>query len=318
MRPNPDPAADHASAWLSGLGYHVERVPEGVTKTCDLVADHPTGRLWVECKEDHAMSPGSVQQTLASGERRRIPYYISQKAIKQGYKRCAIKSINARHMDDLVRGLVLDHLRRSHPRIDPAGHTPAERDQRVRDLIRRVVVTAEALTVEVAAGDIARSWGPVGAPGRRDRGGDNQPPSPSCPFTPTVTAAGGVEVLTLPIRIKCHDGRRILVSPEGHDLTVHTDDDGRRVPRPNLVAAVGRAFALHRELVRTRGTIQRVAARFGITEAWARALLDLTTLSPSILKAVLTGTLPATVTLQDLRNAAEHLDWSLQEAALKV
>ena len=256
--------------------------------------------------------------TFAIGERRRILYYISQKAIKQGYKRCAIKSLNARHVDDLVRGLVLDHLRRSHPRFDPAGHTSSERDQRLRDLIRRVVVTAESLTVEVAAEVVARSALPADTRGGRERGSENGQPSPSCPFTPTVTVADGVEVLTLPIRIKRHDGRRILVSPEGHDLTVSMGTDGRPIPRANLVAALGRAFALHRELVRTGGTIERVAARFGVTEAWARALLDLTSLSPSILKAVLTGTLPGTVTLQDLRDAAEHLDWSIQEAALKV
>lgn len=47
-----DLAADSASAWLSALGYSVQRVPEGIRKSCDLRADHVTGPLWVECKRD--------------------------------------------------------------------------------------------------------------------------------------------------------------------------------------------------------------------------------------------------------------------------
>ena len=191
----------------------------------------------------------------------------------------------------------------------------SERDQRLREVIRRVVVAPDALSIEVLAAEVA-TLTPT-SPSKTKQRTSATAAIPSCPFTPTVTVADGVETLTLPIAIKRHDGRRILVSPDGHDLMVSMNAHGRPVPKSHLVNAVGHAFALHRELIRTRDTIELVAARFGITEAWARMLLDLTTLSPSILKGVLTGTLPATVTLQDLRHAARHLDWSLQEAALK-
>jgi site-specific DNA recombinase len=269
----------------------------------------------VQGGEDHAMSPGSVQQVLASGEQRRVFYYTSQKAIKQGYKSCAIKSINAKHLDDLVRGLVLDHLKRAHG-ADLIGFDPPERDQRLRDILNRVIVTPESLKIELTFSNaVDLNSAPASTKPRPTA--DRSSAAPSCPFTPTVTKADGIEVLTLPIAIKRHDGRRILVSPEGHDLMVSVNADGRPVPRPNLVAAIGQAFALHREILRTRCRFEDAARNLGFTDTWGAMLQELTVLSPAILRSILTGTLPQTVTLKDLREAARHLDWSLQEAALK-
>src|SRR5262249_41767256 len=139
--------------------------------------------------------------------------------IKQGYKNCAIKSINAKHIDDLVRGLVLDHLKRARG-VELAAATPAERDQRLREVMRRVIVAPETLTVEVLADEAAKvaKTLPPAPQAKGKRAARTSAGVPTCPFVPTVTAADGVEVLTLPIAIKRHDGRRILVSPEGHDL----------------------------------------------------------------------------------------------------
>ena len=277
----------------------------------------------IRTSTDDAMSPGSVQQTLASGEQRRIAYYISQKAIKQGYASCPIKSINARHLDDLVRGVVLDHLRAEHG-VQWGALEPSDRDHRIREAIARVVLAPEALVVELDDERLmatARDVEPIRkqrvTEGAKQEDSDRGP-LPTCPFTPEVECQNGVTVLTLRVQIKRHDGRRILVSPEGHDLLLTVNADGRPVPKAYLISAIGQAFALHGELLRTRDSIERVSARFGFTDAWARALLDITALSPRILNAALTGTLPPTVTLKDLREAAEHLDWSLQEAALRV
>lgn len=52
MKANPDTTAELAAAWLTNLGYHVERIPEGPSKTCDLRAEHPTGQIWIECKQN--------------------------------------------------------------------------------------------------------------------------------------------------------------------------------------------------------------------------------------------------------------------------
>ncbi len=47
-------------------------------------------------------------------------------------------------------------------------------------------------------------------------------------------------------------------------------------------------------------------------------LLHLTRLGPTVVRAVLTGTIDEQVTIKDLHKAADHLDWSLQAAALNI
>jgi len=68
----------------------------------------------------HAMSPTSVHRPAKKNgvteantskdkpmnTKRLVPYYVSQLAIKEGYKNCEIKSLNAQRLDQLVRGLV--------------------------------------------------------------------------------------------------------------------------------------------------------------------------------------------------------------------
>ncbi|MEO0632045.1 MAG: recombinase family protein, partial [Planctomycetota bacterium] len=65
-----------------------------------------------------AVSPTSTHRPLTKrgstargrGQKRLVRYYVSQKALKHGFKSCRIKSINAEHLDDLVRAMVLDQL----------------------------------------------------------------------------------------------------------------------------------------------------------------------------------------------------------------
>ncbi len=61
--------------------------------------------------EGHRMSPSGVQRdTKIEGRKRIVGYYVSQKAIKQGYRSCPIKTLNAHRLDELVRALALDYL----------------------------------------------------------------------------------------------------------------------------------------------------------------------------------------------------------------
>lgn len=47
-------------------------------------------------------------------------------------------------------------------------------------------------------------------------------------------------------------------------------------------------------------------------------LLHLTRLGPAVVRAILTGAIDEQVTIKDLHKAADHLDWSLQTAALNI
>jgi site-specific DNA recombinase len=260
---------------------------------------------------------GATGGTDATAARRIVRYCVSQKAVKQGFKTCPIKTINAAHVDDLVRGLVLDHLTKQH-RTDLRNHEPETRDRWIRDLVHRVVVAPDCITVELdrnkiaACVDAAREIAPSRAANTRN------PAStvPAGPFTPEAEDRGQHLALTLRVQMKRHDGRRLLLSPEGHDLLTTITRDGRPVPRDHLVRAVGLAFTWRRELLRSNRTIESLAQQAGITAPRVHSILTLTQLSPTILRSVLTGTLGASISLADLLRAAQHLDWSLQTKAI--
>ncbi|TVQ61271.1 MAG: recombinase family protein [Phycisphaerales bacterium] len=291
--------------------------------------------------EGHAMSPGSVQRPVskradvcrALGEdaRRIVRYYVSQKAVKQGYKTCPIKSISAAQIDELVRAVVLGHLHREHS-ADLHSQEPQARDRWVREVIHRVVIAPDQISIELARDRIAACIEAV----RETASGSSPSPSPSsssnpstrargataqvpvCPFTPELDDRGPRLVLTLRVQIKRHDGRRVLLSPDGHDLLTMLAPDGRPMPQDHLVRAIGLAYAWRRDLLEPGATIDAVAQRAGVAPSRLHAMLPLTQLSPAVLRAVFTGTLSSSTTLADLQRTARDLEWSRQAQALGV
>ena len=111
-------------------------------------------------------------------------------------------------------------------------------------------------------------------------------------------------------------GKRLLISPEGQCLLRTIDTDGRPVPRPHFIRAIGQAFLWQRALATKGGSLRGVGRQFGVCYTRVRALVVLTQLSPTIINAALGGALPETLTLEDLVRAAQYLDWSAQQRAL--
>src|SRR5262249_7859033 len=91
--------------------------------------------------DDSAMSPSSVHRPeKAKGQKRLVRYYVSQKAIKYGYRECAIKTINAAHLDELVRAIVLSYL--ASESCDRLARQPADvRDHWIQELLDAVILT---------------------------------------------------------------------------------------------------------------------------------------------------------------------------------
>jgi hypothetical protein len=85
---------------------------------------------------------------------------------------------------------------------------------------------------------------------------------------------------------------------------------------PHLVHALGQAFLWRAELLRTGDTMDVLAARRRVSASQVKKLLGLTNLSPRIIRAALTAGLPPRVSVNDLVEAGQHLEWPCQEARL--
>jgi len=247
-----------------------------------------------------------------------VRYYVSQKAIKQGYKNCDIKTINASHLDELVRALVLDYLQRES--FDTfrglrgrgiRGQEQQTRDHWLRAMIYRVRLAPDRLILELNADQIesckAHDW-----PSTEDH---ESIATPTSLYQPEVQRRGKQITLTLAIQIKRLDGKRMLLSPSGQDLFMPSNPE----PKDHLVTAFGHAYHWHQLLKRDNHlTIQALAIQLNTTASRIHKYLSLINLSPTLLKRALTGHLPPRVTLTNLLQAAEHLDWQAQHIYLNL
>jgi site-specific DNA recombinase len=289
--------------------------------------------------DGRAISPSHIKRVAAPGTRA-TPYYKTQKSMREGGSACPLRSLNARLLDDLVRALVLDHLastRRQLALDDPSTGLrrpvdgPSTRDLALRALIHRVVITPRSITLELLTdrlealptidGDSSRATSRRTAetsthdPRAADSNMDGPRPTRT-PFKPDVTQRGVLTVLSLDMQIKKLDGRRMLVSPDGHDLLASHGVERDPTPNLALIRPLAQAHAWHRELSRTGETIEILAKRLGEHPQRMHHLLPLTQLGPRVIDAVLTGRLASSVTLKRLLAAARRLRWDAQERML--
>jgi site-specific DNA recombinase len=275
--------------------------------------------------ENFAMSPSTVHRpTPAPGSsggnirhKRLVRYYVSQKAIKQGYKNCDIKTINASHLDELVRALVLDHLQRES--FDTLrggrGQEQQTRDHWLRTMIDRVRLAPDRLILELNADQIesckAHDWPSTSTSANTE---DHESiATPTSLYQPEVQRRGKQITLTLAIQIKRLDGKRMLLSPKGQDLFIPVNPE----PKDHIVTAFGHAYHWHQLLkCDNKLTIITLAKQLNTTASRIHKYLSLINLSPAILKRALFGHLPPRVTLTNLLQAAEHLDWQAQHIYL--
>ena len=253
--------------------------------------------------EDSTMSPSAVHRPgKIEGEKRLVRYYISQKAVKEGYKNCSIKTINAVHIDALVRSMVLDQLQDES--LAHLRHRDREvRDHWIREIIDQVVLAPDQVTVELNNERIEAckevEWPDLKA----DKEGVG-----TCLYTPIVEQRRNKIILSLAIQIKRLDGKRQLLSPDGQDLMMPDEPE----PKDHIVTAIGRSYRWRERLMKPGMSINKLAEEEGCCGQFFYKYLRLINLGPDLLKMALTGHLPPRITLIDLLKAADHLDWQAQ------
>jgi len=209
------------------------------------------------------------------------------------------------HLDELVRGIVLDHL--DCKQLD--AQQPEVRDHWIRTIIKQVTLAENKLSIDLDADQIE-----VVQTHDFVSGTEPSPSRPTCIRKPEIEDRGRFVRLTLRVQIKKLDGRRLLLSPEGNDLAIPSKPE----PKQHLVDAIGLAYRWHDELAKTGEPIATFARRISVGESRIHKLLPLTYLGPATLDSVFRGTLPPRITLGDLLDAARHLDWSTQQRHLGI
>ena len=125
-----------------------------------------------------------------------------------------------------------------------------------------------------------------------------------------VAASDGSLTVTVPIRIKRRGFRKSVTLPDGGTLDSRPWDTA---PTPlQLALARGHRWLTMLESGEVR-SMKEIARREGVDDSYVSRMVNLTTLAPDIVAAILDETLPPEVTLFDLA-AGTPLLWEEQRA----
>ncbi|MEO0965239.1 MAG: hypothetical protein AAFY08_08965 [Planctomycetota bacterium] len=197
---------------------------------------------------------------------------------------------------------MLDHL--DQPNL--ASQVRITRDHWVREVIARVELSPDRLRIELDPQACQRL-----AEHEFDEVADPEP-LPTYVYQPTVHKRSDHITLDLNIQIKRHDGRRIILAPDGKDLIIPSQIK----PKPHIVQAIGQAYAWLEQLSNEGASITAFASQVGVNDGFIHRRLNLTKLGPKVLAGALAGTLPPRINLDDLYRAARDLDWTRQIESL--
>jgi site-specific DNA recombinase len=188
--------------------------------------------------------------------------------------------------NDQIRKMLVRAARLAAALSDPLG----ERAKLVRELVEKVVVNDQSLTIKLRCGPLLRGGVPSSA---SEDGGDN-----------------AVE-LAAAIAFKRRGAETQLVLP---GLAQQND---RSRCDPALIKAIARGRTWFEELATGRArSLQELAERDGITRRYIRRLVGLAFLSPHLVEAILQGRQPVELTATRLTEIDLPLDWTEQRRLL--
>jgi site-specific DNA recombinase len=170
------------------------------------------------------------------------------------------------------------------------NRSPAQRAKVVRDLIEKVVIGENAITIRIRRCALS--------------GGAVAPPSSESPIDSLIELAAPMAFRRRGVEIR-------LMLP-----AVAIQNDRSRCD-PTLIKAIARGRAWFEELAAGRArSLRELAERDGITRRYVRRLVDLAFLSPELVDAILHGRQPVELTATRLTELDLPLDWTDQRSLL--
>jgi len=271
----------------------------------------------IKTAEGYVMSPSSSHRTSKHSNapiKKQVHYYVSQKAATQGYKSCPIKNLNATRMDELVLNHLMDYLQNHSP--DAAERLSSFDDDTnkrywQRQLIDSVIVGTDKLVITIDKLQIAALIKDFPETAKTKKIQTN--PVKLVWHFPVIQDEEDKAILTLGIMIKRERSLRLMLAPDGTDLTLPMQ------PKvdPTILTALGCAFGWRQMLDNDKNlSLKKLARQCGINDRFLAKRLSLNVLAPDIVHQALSGTLPASVNLTRLYEVAENLSWPHQRQML--
>ena len=126
--------------------------------------------------------------------------------------------------------------------------------------------------------------------------------------TPTIAHEGEHVVIRIPMELRRRGGRCEIIVPEGLPGSRRT----RAKPQEPIVTALARAYRWQKMLESGEyASLSELAERLGVDRSYLRRILQLASLAPDIVEAIVDGSEPSGVSLEQLTKGLP-LRWAEQ------
>ena len=266
----------------------------------------------------------SHKQANGNKVRKRYRYYISQQAIRQGYKSSILKTINAHLLEEAVRQALIQSLPRLGNSVSSEEFSKEQIQHRlgmhaatlsrtdssldfarwIAELSPKIVVGPEILQIHISHPKLSQLVGTL-------------PVYPESETSETIVRPTiSVEVhqsddettLTAKIEFKQQRGRVKVID----GCTGNSVSPSRSEPNATLIQTIVQAEFWRAELQKHPSKpLNEVTRKLNTEPAYVRRLLNAAYLAPAIKRAIFQGTQPATLQVQDLIRQ-RSADWQVQ------
>jgi DNA invertase Pin-like site-specific DNA recombinase len=270
--------------------------------------------------EGFTMSPTSTQRRALKNTGQKIKtqirYYVSRKALTQGYGNCEIKNINADLLEGLVTGQLFyylyQHAKENYMAIKQTTDD-AEKAYWIREFVHLVTVGPEQVIITLDKQALDAKQESFASPLHNQNGPVEEVVPPTPLHAPDIKHVDDKIHLVLPLQIKRMNGIRTFVSAQGKDLVLPEHPK----PDASIVQAIGRGFAWKQMLNENPGlSFKQFEAKVGYCDSFIIKQISLVGLSPDIVQRALSGALPPSINLHRLYEAATSLSWAKQRQQL--
>ena len=269
--------------------------------------------------EGYSMSPSTFKKKHKDGSIKRTRYYVSQKAIKQGYGSCDVKSINAQQIENIVVSVLMSLLieGRDDLRSTLERKAECERSSLFADLLDKVVISSSKISLEVFRDTLNEARMALAKVhiGASNLASDETSNLPTLIYQPKIIESDSSVVASINIEIKRIDGTRAILNANGSEIY----DEISAKPNAKILAVFRDAYRWRAMLeCGSYKNAKELASAENINYTMILRNLPLTTLAPEIQKAAFTGHLPKRVSLKLLTDATHSVCWKSQSQTLSL
>ena len=288
---------------------------------------------YVFTDDGYALTPTFTSKTKKAADgtpqKKRYRYYVSQKAIGEGYASSKIKTVNALLLEKTVQQMITQSLPSLSGLIDLEGESKkSDQDRLTRyaeylmslevheeefkqivvNLNPKITVGVNQISIHIQLKKLKKLFAaepktkPVTA---------EQSISSFIPNVDTEIAASKL-VIEAPLNLKFSRGKTELLDSN----TGKVISPSQVMPNANLVQAIVQAeFWRHQLIENPTKSLSELMQPYSVSHHYIRRLINAAYLAPEIKKAIFQGTQPQSLKVQDLTRK-HPMDWSKQKKEL--